>query len=40
MTSGKTAGRKTKPLFADRIPKALKREAGRADSRQVPANGT
>lgn len=38
MTSGKTAGRKTKPLFTDRIPKALKREAGRTDSRQVPAN--
>jgi ribosome-associated translation inhibitor RaiA len=38
MTSGKTAGRKANPLFTDRIPKALKREAGRADSRQVPAN--
>jgi hypothetical protein len=38
MTSGKTAGRKTKPLFADRIPKALKREAGPTDSRQVPAS--
>jgi ribosome-associated translation inhibitor RaiA len=38
MTLGKAAGRKAKPLFTDRVPKALKREAGRTDSRQVPAN--
>lgn len=28
----------TKPLFTDRLPRALKREAGRTDSRQLPAN--
>ena len=36
--SGKTSSGGTKPLFTDRLPRALKREVGRTDSRQVPAN--
>ena len=34
----KTSSGGTNTLFTDRLPRALKREAGRADSRQVPAN--
>ena len=36
--SGQTSSGGTKPLFTDRLPRALKREVGRTDSRQVPAN--
>jgi ribosome-associated translation inhibitor RaiA len=34
----RTAGNKKRALFADRLPRALKREAGRTDAPQVPAN--
>jgi CBS domain-containing protein len=34
----RAAGNKKRAPFADRLPRALKQEAGRTDARQVPAN--